>query len=395
MLEKIKRILMPAVVYNRSVNTSDGLLKRKGDEVYVNLVIMISVFAFFYAFAQLYFDRIFPSVTIFSVIPLLLASYYILFKRGHRVFAKVFFIVIILAAIAILFYCSGPQTGLACFFLPLIVGTQMTFMGHEKRIAIYLNILILLTIIVTVVIFKTTAWSYAVNNAQIAVERLFNFGGSLIVIYYEVTTLIKASNKIEKAFFINEKELIDNNATLTELLDTNKKKKLIISEQLSEISKSAFQLRKLSSVFGQTQSGVIITDALGCIEWANQSFERMSGWKLDEIIGKKPKDFLQKKGTEEQVNKTISEKLKNRAFVEATILNYTKQGVAFYNRLEIIPIYNAMGTLTNFISLQKDVTNEIVAQEAVITEKLRQQELLATITRLSKELAATKLEKTV
>ncbi|MEI7472989.1 MAG: PAS domain-containing protein [Chitinophagaceae bacterium] len=395
MLEKIKRILMPALVYNRSVNSSDGLLKRKGDEIYVNLVVIISVFAFFYAFAQLYFDRIIPSVTIFSVIPLLLASYYIFFKRGHRVFAKVFSIVLILVAISILFYCSGPQTALACFILPLVVGTQMTFMGHEKRIAMYLNILTLLTIIVIVVLFKTTGLSYTVNNAQIAVERLFNFGGSLFIIYYEVTALIKTSNKIEKGFLKKEKQLIDNNVTLTELLDTNEKKNLIIGEQLSEISKSAFQLRKLSSVFGQTQSGVIITDALGCIEWANQSFERMSGWKLDEIVGKKPKAFLQKKGTEEQVNKIISEKLKNRVFVEATILNYTKQGVAFYNRLEIIPIYNAMGTLTNFISLQKDVTNEIAAQEAVITEKLRQQELLATINRLSQELAAAKLEKTV
>lgn len=44
-------------------------------------------------------------------------------------------------------------------------------------------------------------------------------------------------------------------------------------------------LRKLSRAVEQSTSAILITDTLGCIEYANTSFIRMTGYKLEEIIG--------------------------------------------------------------------------------------------------------------
>jgi len=49
---------------------------------------------------------------------------------------------------------------------------------------------------------------------------------------------------------------------------------------------------QLSLVASHTTSGVIIADAQGKIEWVNKAWEHMSGYKLDEVIGRRPGQFL-------------------------------------------------------------------------------------------------------
>ena len=51
-----------------------------------------------------------------------------------------------------------------------------------------------------------------------------------------------------------------------------------------------------------------------------------------------------------------------RSVVE--LLNYRKDGTAFWNRLSIVPIYDANGTVTNFVGIQSDITVVKEAQQA-------------------------------
>jgi two-component system sensor histidine kinase UhpB len=104
---------------------------------------------------------------------------------------------------------------------------------------------------------------------------------------------------------------------------------------------------------------------LGQIEWVNHAFEEITGWHLQEIIGKRPKDFLIRNDSSDQVSILISEKLKNKEFVQAIITNYTKAGVLYYNQIEINPIFDASGKHTNFISIQRDITTEIKAKREI------------------------------
>ncbi len=130
-------------------------------------------------------------------------------------------------------------------------------------------------------------------------------------------------------------------------------------EQLKQIAASELELKKLSLIATKTKSGVIITDNHGRIEWVNESFEKTTGYSLKEVIGRKPKDFLQ---YEPLTNKESREKLANalakKENVEVTILNVSKSGAPYYNQLEISPIFDDKGNHINFIALQKDITTE-------------------------------------
>jgi PAS domain S-box-containing protein len=130
-------------------------------------------------------------------------------------------------------------------------------------------------------------------------------------------------------------------------------------EQLKLIAASELELKKLSLIATKTKSGVIITDNHGRIEWVNESFEKTTGYTLGEVIGRKPKDFLQ---YEPIINKEAREKLADalskKENVEVTILNVAKSGAPYFNQLEISPIFDDKGNHINFIALQKDITSE-------------------------------------
>lgn len=153
---------------------------------------------------------------------------------------------------------------------------------------------------------------------------------------------------------------------------SNFQRGLTIRRQLEKINAASKELLKLSLIATKTKSGVIITDNKGHIEWVNESFTKTSGYTLEEVLGKKPKDFLQK-NTDLEYNKerkTLSESLAKRERVEVTILNYNKWGEPYYNQLEITPVFDENGNHINFIALQKDITTEKKFQEEIIHKNI-------------------------
>jgi PAS domain S-box-containing protein len=126
-------------------------------------------------------------------------------------------------------------------------------------------------------------------------------------------------------------------------------------QDISERVKAVEEIEKLSLVASSTNNGVMITDKNGMIEWVNKSFERISGYSLDEIKGKKS-SFLQGTDTDPLTVNRISEKLKRYEIISEEIINYTKTGNRFWLKLDIAPVFDETNNLKNFISVQTDIT---------------------------------------
>jgi PAS domain S-box-containing protein len=154
-------------------------------------------------------------------------------------------------------------------------------------------------------------------------------------------------------------------------LYSNRQKSEKIKAQIRRISISEIELRKLSLIATKTKNGVIITDNEGKIEWVNESFESTTGFTLSEIVGKKPKDFLQRRGVDEDSAKKISLALSKKENIELTIVNFNKDGKQFYNQLEITPVFDDRGELINFIALQKDITEETLVKQELVKANTR------------------------
>jgi PAS domain S-box-containing protein len=139
-----------------------------------------------------------------------------------------------------------------------------------------------------------------------------------------------------------------------------------IQEQIEQISTSELELKKLSLIATRTKNSVIISDAEGKIEWVNDAFQKITGYRLEEVKGRKPKDFLQGPGSDMYEVKRLSEALKKNENIETTLINYNKSGQPYYNQLEITPVFNEQNKLVNFISIQRDITEEMRIKQEIL-----------------------------
>ena len=116
------------------------------------------------------------------------------------------------------------------------------------------------------------------------------------------------------------------------------------------------ELSKLSIVASSTSNLVVITDALGRIDWVNPAFEITTGHRLDEVRGRTPGSFLQGADTDQEAIGRIRAAIHERRATSEEILNYSKSGEAYWITLNLTPVFDAHGELERFISVQADIT---------------------------------------
>lgn len=147
---------------------------------------------------------------------------------------------------------------------------------------------------------------------------------------------------------------------------SNKFNNLKIEDQISQILASKRELEKLSLIATKTDTGIIIADNQGRVDWINEAFAKLSGYRLEEIKGKKPREFLHGPDTDVELSEKIGKELRNRNKVDEIITNYNKDGHKYFSHLQITPVFDENNELINFIALQKDITSERDYQEQLV-----------------------------
>ena len=127
---------------------------------------------------------------------------------------------------------------------------------------------------------------------------------------------------------------------------------------------AAKHAEKLALVASKTDNAVIITDAHGHIEWANEGFTRVSGYTLEEVMGRRPGEFLQGPATDPNTRQFMRSQIQQGLGFSVEIVNYTKTGRKYWLAIEAQPIHDADGTLRNFIAVESDITERRQLLEA-------------------------------
>ena len=129
-----------------------------------------------------------------------------------------------------------------------------------------------------------------------------------------------------------------------------------LTEQRARLREQEAESRKLALVAARTDNAVIVSDAEGRIEWVNDGFMRITGWSLKEVIGRKPGSFLQGPDTDQEVVEAMRSHLHEGKAFKTEILNYHKSGKPYWISIEVQPILDAAGKLTNFMAVEADIT---------------------------------------
>ena len=127
----------------------------------------------------------------------------------------------------------------------------------------------------------------------------------------------------------------------------------------------------LSQILDSCVNGITLTDPDqedNPLVYVNKSFEKMTGYKKEEILGKNCR-FLQGTDRKQEGVWRIKEAIQKRVPIEVDLRNYKKNGELFYNHLAINPIFDKDETLIYFLGIQYDVTKQVRAEQEI--EKLR------------------------
>ena len=145
-------------------------------------------------------------------------------------------------------------------------------------------------------------------------------------------------------------------------------------EELDRTTVSKETYRTLALVAKYTDNGVVITDQFGDIEWVNDGFTRITGFELDEVVGRKPGEFLQGDGTDSEVVDLMGEAVANHRGFDVEVLNYDKQGNPYWVSIETRPIVDDAGNLQKFIAIEADITQRknAEAEKARLARELQE-----------------------
>ena len=140
--------------------------------------------------------------------------------------------------------------------------------------------------------------------------------------------------------------------------------------RVKNIGGDAFQA-KLGAVAEHTTAYVTLTDPERRIEWANAAFCEKTGYRLEEIIGRRPSEFLRAEGNDPAAMRELERNEAAGEGITCEMLNRTRTGETFWIDLDVRPVHDDDGQLTGFVTIGIDITERKAA-----AERLRQASLM-------------------
>jgi len=116
------------------------------------------------------------------------------------------------------------------------------------------------------------------------------------------------------------------------------------------------KMHQLALIMEMITTPVMVTGAAGDISWCNRPFEVLSGYRLDEIAGRRPGSFLQGPETDPATVRKMHDALIQAQSFEVEIQNHHRSGRTFWQHLKVDPVFGDDGTLSSFIAVQSDIT---------------------------------------
>ncbi|MDH3981461.1 MAG: response regulator [Kiritimatiellaceae bacterium] len=137
------------------------------------------------------------------------------------------------------------------------------------------------------------------------------------------------------------------------------------------------EMQRLAVAVEQSSESIMITDVSGAILYVNTAFESGTGYSSEEVLGKNPEILKSEKQDSEKL-KNPWDTISDGKTWSGQLANRRKDGSLYYEEAVIYPIQNDAGDLVNYVSISRDIT-----QEMAIQKHLRQQQKMNAIGELA------------
>ncbi|SMP61395.1 sensor domain-containing protein [Anoxynatronum buryatiense] len=128
------------------------------------------------------------------------------------------------------------------------------------------------------------------------------------------------------------------------------------------------RLKLADTILQHTNEGVAVTDAKGLIQWVNPAFSDITGYSLQEVMGRNPR-ILKSQRHKPVFYENMWDSLRAEGFWRGEIWNRRKNGEVYPELLTINAIRDEAGITIQYVSVFNDLSDRIKTEELLRHQK--------------------------
>lgn len=123
--------------------------------------------------------------------------------------------------------------------------------------------------------------------------------------------------------------------------------------------------RRLAAAIEQASEGIVITDAVGTIQYVNPAFERITGFAQHEVMDTKI-SVLRSDDHDDVFYQNLHEILSRGEAWKGRLTGKKKDGTTYQEDTTISPVFDDAGRIVNYVGVQRDVTEQIALEKQLL-----------------------------
>ena len=139
-----------------------------------------------------------------------------------------------------------------------------------------------------------------------------------------------------------------------------------VARDISERKQTETKLHLQSAALEAAANTIVITNREGIIEWANSAFEDLTGFDLNEVVGKNPGALLKSGKQRPEFYADLWRTILSGNIWHNELINRRKDGNLYFEEMTITPLRDVDNEISHFIAVKQDITERKRAEEALI-----------------------------
>ncbi|MBA4382964.1 MAG: hypothetical protein C0406_10400, partial [Sideroxydans sp.] len=153
-----------------------------------------------------------------------------------------------------------------------------------------------------------------------------------------------------------------------------------VARDLTERKQVEARLHLKNTALNSTANAIVITNKDGVIEWANPAFTEMTGYTLEEALGKRPKELVKSGIQPREFYEVLWNTILSGEVWRGEVVNKRKDGTHYTEEMTITPVYTEDRIITHFIAVKQDISERKAAELRLAQSEAAYRGVLNTLT---------------
>ncbi|BCS52807.1 PAS domain S-box protein [Geobacter sp. SVR] len=132
---------------------------------------------------------------------------------------------------------------------------------------------------------------------------------------------------------------------------------VMLAQDIAPRMKKELQVARFFAAINRSPHLIMITDPQGIIRYVSEKIAELTGYNVEEVIGRNPRMFKTEK-TKPEVHVNLWNTISGGCEWNGELCNRRKDGSTYWEHIRISPIFDSDSTITHYVAVKQDITRQ-------------------------------------